>query len=275
MPAHDPQALTPHEREVLALVRVGLTNEEIAERLGITLDGAKYHVLQILSKLGVATREEAAAAPAATPPVRAPRRRRWWAAWPLAAKAVAAAVVVAALAGLGVLAWGVWETEEETVEAPRVEQTEPTQDSTRQTITPTPSSPESAATSLAPQGPVSFEGATMMFSYPGNWFLNRSIRPYFDEDRGDENVVLMNFDPAIGPATEGLLSGAIKMDFGSFPLVIAPTPVIDEGHEALNIDNGSGAHFLLGRLENGNLAYLGTRRIWRILLLCKCAHVFG
>ena len=39
----------------------GLTNEEIAHRLGITLDGAKYHVSQILSKLGVATREEAAA----------------------------------------------------------------------------------------------------------------------------------------------------------------------------------------------------------------------
>ena len=53
--------LTPREREVLDLIRRGLTNEEIAQRLGISLDGAKYHVSQILSKLGVATREEAAA----------------------------------------------------------------------------------------------------------------------------------------------------------------------------------------------------------------------
>jgi DNA-binding CsgD family transcriptional regulator len=94
--------LTPREREVLALLRLGLTNEEIAGRLNITLDGAKYHVSQILSKLGVATREEAAA-------IAPEPRRRWWAAWPLAAKAVGAALVVAAVAGLGVLTWGVLE----------------------------------------------------------------------------------------------------------------------------------------------------------------------
>ncbi len=47
--------LTTREREVLDLVRLGLTNEEIAGRLGITEAGAKYHVSQILSKLGVAT----------------------------------------------------------------------------------------------------------------------------------------------------------------------------------------------------------------------------
>ena len=52
--------LTPREREVLALLGHGLTNEEIAHRLDISLDGAKYHVSQILSKLGVPTREEAA-----------------------------------------------------------------------------------------------------------------------------------------------------------------------------------------------------------------------
>ena len=107
MHGHEPNALTPREREVLGFIRLGLTNEEIAERLGITLDGAKYHVSQILSKVGVATREEAAAAAAAKPRVRAPERRRWWAAWPLAAKAAGAAVVAASVAGLGVLAWGV------------------------------------------------------------------------------------------------------------------------------------------------------------------------
>src|SRR5437870_6830580 len=56
-----PDILTPREWEVLDLLRERLTNEQIAERLGITLDGAKYHVSEILSKLGVATREEAAA----------------------------------------------------------------------------------------------------------------------------------------------------------------------------------------------------------------------
>ncbi|TMG01934.1 MAG: helix-turn-helix transcriptional regulator, partial [Chloroflexi bacterium] len=64
--------LTPREREVLALLGHGLTNEEIAHRLGISPDGAKYHVSQILSKLGVATREEAAA-------LALGKRRRWWA----------------------------------------------------------------------------------------------------------------------------------------------------------------------------------------------------
>jgi DNA-binding NarL/FixJ family response regulator len=53
MRGQNPDALTGREREVLGLVRLGLTNEEIAGRLGITLDGAKYHVSQILSKLGV------------------------------------------------------------------------------------------------------------------------------------------------------------------------------------------------------------------------------
>src|SRR5439155_21445638 len=53
--------LTPREQEVLDLLRRGLTNEEIAGRLDISVPGAKYHVSQILSKLGVATREEAAA----------------------------------------------------------------------------------------------------------------------------------------------------------------------------------------------------------------------
>ena len=49
--------LTPREQEVLALVRDGLTNEQIAARLGISESGARYHVSEILSKLGVSSRE--------------------------------------------------------------------------------------------------------------------------------------------------------------------------------------------------------------------------
>jgi Flp pilus assembly protein CpaB len=56
-----PDPLTPREHEVLDLLRLGLTNEEIAGRLEITVAGAKYHVSEILSKLGVPTREKAAA----------------------------------------------------------------------------------------------------------------------------------------------------------------------------------------------------------------------
>jgi DNA-binding CsgD family transcriptional regulator len=52
--------LTPREWEVLDLLRLGLTNAEIAQRLGISEGGVKFHVQQILSKLGVGSRQEAA-----------------------------------------------------------------------------------------------------------------------------------------------------------------------------------------------------------------------
>ncbi len=56
-----PDILTPREWEVLALLRRGLSNREIADELGISLAGAKFHVSEIISKLGVSSREEAAA----------------------------------------------------------------------------------------------------------------------------------------------------------------------------------------------------------------------
>jgi DNA-binding CsgD family transcriptional regulator len=55
--------LTPREQEVLSLLREGLSNREIAQRLGISIAGAKYHVSEIISKLGVTGRDEAAAWP--------------------------------------------------------------------------------------------------------------------------------------------------------------------------------------------------------------------
>jgi photosystem II stability/assembly factor-like uncharacterized protein/DNA-binding CsgD family transcriptional regulator len=51
---------TPRQREVLQLLVQGRTNSQIAEALGITLDGAKWHVREIITKLGVESREEAA-----------------------------------------------------------------------------------------------------------------------------------------------------------------------------------------------------------------------
>lgn len=111
-PPH-PDILTPREWEVHALLREGLTNERIAERLNISLDGAKYHVSEILSKLGVSSRDEAAAW--------TPEERPWWArlgAWGLLAKGAGTAVVVSAASGLGLLAWGVASTGEEEVLPP-------------------------------------------------------------------------------------------------------------------------------------------------------------
>jgi Tol biopolymer transport system component/DNA-binding CsgD family transcriptional regulator len=58
-PKH-PDILTPRQWQVLELLRQGLSNEQIASRLGLTLDGAKYHVSEILTKLGLSSREEAA-----------------------------------------------------------------------------------------------------------------------------------------------------------------------------------------------------------------------
>ncbi len=56
--AHD---LTAREREVLALLVKGLSNNEIAERLCVSHATAKAHVSNILSKLGVSNRAEAVA----------------------------------------------------------------------------------------------------------------------------------------------------------------------------------------------------------------------
>lgn len=54
-PSHT-DLLTPAEWRVVEAVRHGLTNRRIAERLGISLDGVKYHVANALSKLGLADR---------------------------------------------------------------------------------------------------------------------------------------------------------------------------------------------------------------------------
>ena len=51
--------LTPREWDVLHLLEEGLTNEEIAARLGISFAGARYHVAEIISKLAVSSRYEA------------------------------------------------------------------------------------------------------------------------------------------------------------------------------------------------------------------------
>ena len=51
---------TRRQRQVLDLIAAGRSNLEIADTLGISRDGAKYHVSEVLSKLGADSREEAA-----------------------------------------------------------------------------------------------------------------------------------------------------------------------------------------------------------------------
>jgi DNA-binding CsgD family transcriptional regulator len=112
-PRH-PDILTPREWEVLALLREALTNDQIAQRLGITERTAKFHVSEILSKLGVTSRQEAAAW--------SPDDRRSWRALVLmplgllrraptwAPPALAVAIVGAVVLGLGALVWGIART---------------------------------------------------------------------------------------------------------------------------------------------------------------------
>ncbi|MEO8540497.1 MAG: LuxR C-terminal-related transcriptional regulator [bacterium] len=53
--------LNVRQREVLDLLVAGKTNGEIGDSLGMSLDGAKWNVSEILGKLGLTSREEAAA----------------------------------------------------------------------------------------------------------------------------------------------------------------------------------------------------------------------
>lgn len=55
------EPLTPRELEVLEQLGLGLSNKDIAERLGITTHTAKFHVNSLMSKLGATSRTEVVA----------------------------------------------------------------------------------------------------------------------------------------------------------------------------------------------------------------------
>jgi DNA-binding NarL/FixJ family response regulator len=69
------RTLTPREREIAGLIGAGLTNKEIATRLGITVGTVKHYVHQILDKTGlrgrvaIATAAQATVWDASSPPI--------------------------------------------------------------------------------------------------------------------------------------------------------------------------------------------------------------
>jgi DNA-binding CsgD family transcriptional regulator len=100
--------LTPREWEVLSLIELGLTNEEIAAQLSISPNTIKFHVSEILSKLQVRSGDEA---------VRVARERRptqhLWLPWVLpspvrlrsAAPAALALAMLVLMLGPATLGW--------------------------------------------------------------------------------------------------------------------------------------------------------------------------
>jgi len=97
--------LTPRQREVLDLIAAGLTNAEIGERLGISLDGAKWHVSEVLSRLQVERREDAAELWRASRSLPGRRRRAGRVRTAVVLRFATGAVAAALAAGLIVLAY--------------------------------------------------------------------------------------------------------------------------------------------------------------------------
>jgi DNA-binding NarL/FixJ family response regulator len=54
-------ALSPREREVLALLAEGASNKEIARALALSIHTVKYHIASLTEKLGARSRVEAVA----------------------------------------------------------------------------------------------------------------------------------------------------------------------------------------------------------------------
>lgn len=54
------ERLSLREVEVLEMVARGLTNNQIAEELGVTVHGVKFHLAAVYRKLGVSNRTAAA-----------------------------------------------------------------------------------------------------------------------------------------------------------------------------------------------------------------------
>jgi DNA-binding CsgD family transcriptional regulator len=106
--------LTERQREVLPLIAKGRTNGQIAEELDLSLDGVKWHVREILARLGVNSREEAAAWWKQNRSLR--ERMPGWLGWPFIAAlgGTASVPAIAIVASSGILAGSDEQTGENT-----------------------------------------------------------------------------------------------------------------------------------------------------------------
>ncbi len=52
--------LSPREKQVLEMATLGLTNDEVAKKLAVTVHAVKFHLAAVYRKLGVSNRTEAA-----------------------------------------------------------------------------------------------------------------------------------------------------------------------------------------------------------------------
>ena len=116
----DLSSLTPREEEVLGYIRRDLSNEQIAQQMGISIAGVKYHVSEILGKLGVENRHDAARWTSEQRPwwqsagvlLSIPRPRLGW-----LSPAVGAALAVMVAIAVGLLVWALLATDGEQEEA--------------------------------------------------------------------------------------------------------------------------------------------------------------
>jgi DNA-binding NarL/FixJ family response regulator len=67
-PAVGQPTLTPRQAQIVHLLEEGMTNKQIAERLGIEFSTVKNHVHRLLKKLAVHRRQQAVGLPAPAPP---------------------------------------------------------------------------------------------------------------------------------------------------------------------------------------------------------------
>jgi DNA-binding NarL/FixJ family response regulator len=60
VPGRPADPLSPREQEVIGLAAAGLTNQQIAAQLQLSVHAVKFHLAATYQKLGVANRTEAA-----------------------------------------------------------------------------------------------------------------------------------------------------------------------------------------------------------------------
>ena len=224
--------LTVRQREVLRLIARGKTNFEIANELGISLDGAKWHIREIMAKLGCDSREDAVAIWRSRQPVRQRVGRAIGATLGFAGSPVLRMAAIGGLAAVMVAAFALVianRADDEQVAAPLAGETAtPVQE---------PSAVVAAATAAPfPDGPIAFRSCGTsswtrpshvemadVFTHPrfGRTPGNTSLRPapvYFSYYLKEVYRIVPR--AVSGNIESAALSGSTKVNTGP------PTPLI-------------------------------------------------